>query len=763
MPAVSNTASVAGQDRQAIGNQPDETPATGGQTVGGGGGGGFINPMTTPGDMIAGGTVGIPIRIPGNATTRRKYLSQRGTGTASLTPAWTNGPMVNLIDENIIPAGAAGADLTAQINALLPTLPDHSAIYLPSTGNAWRIDGPVNVTNRILTWVGDGSNATVVITTSTTAAMFAISGGQYAMRGIQFTDNGGRVIGNPLTTIAGASSLSEACNVFDLYVLTSGDGFQLTGGAGWQAANVIMQSNVSSLPNGAGQKLLQLQGCTVGMTNCRIRNSTNGAPAMWVQGSTTSMQFSNCDFSGGGSLYAYTPTAISVSGSNLTVSLANTTGFYVDDYIVMTGMTSASYNGFWKITAVSANTSVTAVATPFYALPTGTGVVGSGKAETVPCCVLIDNTAGFNNESVFTNCMLEAQSAPTDPLSAAAYLQGTAGNTSMEGWAFSNCYFDYGWVGAMLTGTFSSGLGSAGLERISFSNIITLGELASIFISQVPGVQISNLQPGNVNKFSTPPSCGVYVYSGGVGTAVKSEGLMISNSLLGGTPVWNNILYSTQVCTYGIIIDGAIGTINVSGCILWGLTAPVLNNSGVTLTTDLGGGANQLLQGTSNPPTPVFVPYFSVLNGAVTGYIELTSNQMFTTGSGGEAPISWSAAGEDPAGVWSAGSPTILSVPAGTRHMQLGVTARWVANATNSRSLRIKDTTVSANTRAEDSKAACGITGIPTGHTPATAPLNVAALGIAGFVVNGIQDSGGNLDLIGSANFPTAVWYRLTP
>lgn len=50
--------------------------------------GGFTNPMTALGDMIYGGTSGVPTRLAGNTTNNVYYLSQLGTGTASNAPTW---------------------------------------------------------------------------------------------------------------------------------------------------------------------------------------------------------------------------------------------------------------------------------------------------------------------------------------------------------------------------------------------------------------------------------------------------------------------------------------------------------------------------------------------------------------------------------------------------------------------------------------------------------------------------------------------------
>lgn len=51
-------------------------------------GSGFINPMTTLGDIIYGGAAGTATRLAGNITTKQMFLTQTGTGSVSAAPAY---------------------------------------------------------------------------------------------------------------------------------------------------------------------------------------------------------------------------------------------------------------------------------------------------------------------------------------------------------------------------------------------------------------------------------------------------------------------------------------------------------------------------------------------------------------------------------------------------------------------------------------------------------------------------------------------------
>ena len=55
------------------------------------GSGGMANPMTTLGDSMYAGAGGAAMRLSGNTTTTRKFLTQTGTGSVSAAPAWGDG------------------------------------------------------------------------------------------------------------------------------------------------------------------------------------------------------------------------------------------------------------------------------------------------------------------------------------------------------------------------------------------------------------------------------------------------------------------------------------------------------------------------------------------------------------------------------------------------------------------------------------------------------------------------------------------------
>ena len=85
----------------------------------------FTNPMTTLGDIIAGGTGGAPTRTAGNTAANQAVLVQTGTGSASALPTWTNAPAIS---------GANFTAATVSVGAI-------SATGTPGSTNFLRGDG----------------------------------------------------------------------------------------------------------------------------------------------------------------------------------------------------------------------------------------------------------------------------------------------------------------------------------------------------------------------------------------------------------------------------------------------------------------------------------------------------------------------------------------------------------------------------------------------------------------------------------------------
>ena len=85
-----------------------------------------VNPMTTAGDTIFGGTAGVQTRLAGNTTATRKFLRQLGTGSASAAPAWDTltaadlpavpGSLIGLAPSGVTTGGTDRANIQGLLN-----------------------------------------------------------------------------------------------------------------------------------------------------------------------------------------------------------------------------------------------------------------------------------------------------------------------------------------------------------------------------------------------------------------------------------------------------------------------------------------------------------------------------------------------------------------------------------------------------------------------------------------------------------------------
>lgn len=86
--------------------------------------GGLVNPMITVGDMITGGSAGVPTRVAGNTTATKLYLTQTGDGTNSAAPVWAQitgteviGAALTKTDDQNVTLTLGGSATTALLRA----------------------------------------------------------------------------------------------------------------------------------------------------------------------------------------------------------------------------------------------------------------------------------------------------------------------------------------------------------------------------------------------------------------------------------------------------------------------------------------------------------------------------------------------------------------------------------------------------------------------------------------------------------------------
>lgn len=115
------------------------------------------------------------------------------------------------------------------------------------------------------------------------------------------------------------------------------------------------------------------------------------------------------------------------------------------------------------------------------------------------------------------------------------------------------------------------------------------------------------------------------------------------------------------------------------------LTGSVASDGQTPMTGDLNMNGNDITNAAAITAT-------GIVGAANTGrgaLVNLTTSQSIAPGLSGQA-VSWSGAVYDDATIWSGGSPTRLTVPAGFSRVQLQANIVWAANTTSVRRFWMK-------------------------------------------------------------------------
>ena len=131
-----------------------------------------LSPITTLGDLIYGNATVDNVRLAGNVTTTKKYLTQTGTGTISAAPAWdiiATGDLPSVIDAVKIADGSVTSTEFQYINTLssnAQTQLDGKQSSLPMVDTTGIVKGSVDAT-KIVRLEVDGltTGTTRVLTT----------------------------------------------------------------------------------------------------------------------------------------------------------------------------------------------------------------------------------------------------------------------------------------------------------------------------------------------------------------------------------------------------------------------------------------------------------------------------------------------------------------------------------------------------------------------------------------------------------------------
>lgn len=401
-----------------------------------------------------------------------------------------------------------------------------------AAGDAITINGPTYVSVRELTL------AASVTRTSTTYFLKVVSASETVIEDV--------VTGSATAAVSGGGIHLSGCNSPRLHAVRSNS---LTGSALRLAAVSGLAASDSTFATGA---------------------ALSTQPAVWLTGNATSNTFTNCHFGGCGPALSYNISGITSTGANFTVTTSATHALKADDFVVIRGASVAAYNDMWRIASVTATTIVvTSALNPGTATATGT-------AECVSACFYVDNSNGSCNESMIANCIFETGASPVYGI-AGAYFNGRngTGNTVVQGWTITGCYFDLGMIGLLIASMDANASHQMTAYGFSIGDNVFAGKARAIHLERVGGVTLDNNSldwpSGSYVLDKVSAMCGLYIYAGA--SDAQARGITVRGNNFGWPRDFG--YFGQNFATYGIVLDGAgIQDLVIVGNQIGGTTSP---------------------------------------------------------------------------------------------------------------------------------------------------------------------------------------------
>jgi len=565
-------------------------------------------------------------------------------GTAFIANGATTGTGQAYVDDSFafqaaIDAAAAKKNGTVYVPAGLWGVRNLSIAFANNPTIAIVGDGPEqsrlqnflvgNNTQPILSWFPGGGS---------------LKGPGY-ISGVAFKNYGNRALNSPILVFEAA----ERIVMTDVSVFSMYDCMSFTR-ANLHATNLFVASGTTN--NEYSGCCIKMVNCSAKATNCNIQSTAllsdrklpGVLPPIWLTGTATGHEWSNCSVTGAGTRFRAQPTSMTITSGSCFIDGIDGHTFQIGDYVVVDGATPSQFNGYFRVTAISG----TAVSADNPGADASADVTAA-YAMTVPCSVLVDNSLGSTNECSWIGGLVEAAGYPTLALSTAFYFDGRAhGNSgdafTISGWTISGTYIDIGRISMLITGGGKDGT-CYSTNRIDISNILSSGnsgdstssQLGEVWIEQAAGISISGMVGGG--SLVDADAKGVYVYSDGNPAHVICKGLRIKGSQIGCPASYNFAASPLTVCKYGLVFDGPITGVHISDCMIAGATAPVLAlNTAIDAAAIITSSGNQFLTGTSDPAASTVIP--TVASGGTISLpwndtINISGNTTINTINGG--------------------------------------------------------------------------------------------------------------------------------
>ena len=277
-----------------------------------------------------------------------------------------------------------------------------------------------------------------------------------------------------------------------------------------------------------------------------------------------------------------------------------------------------------------------------------------------PCAWFGATASGMNETSISGIFQDIGQGGTRSVNTCAIFVDGTTtyGTAKLQ---IHDSLWDIGDYGVVLKGVGSN------VQQVQISDCIGNNIHYGVWMTNARCIDISDCVTGGATTSQTQPTTNAFVYIGGSCNEVHVTGLDVRNTLDGGV-TW----------AYGVQIDGTSVTgVSVTSSKFGVVTSPIYLSSSAVTTQYLDFYNNSYAINNT---------YYGKTGARVT----LTSAQSIANDTGTPYAVTWGAAQPNDLAIWSSGSNTRLTVPAGIYKVRVYANIVWYSNNTGYRILLIQ-------------------------------------------------------------------------
>ena len=286
---------------------------------------------------------------------------------------------------------------------------------------------------------------------------------------------------------------------------------------------------------------------------------------------------------------------------------------------------------------------------------------GQYNSSSQYACAWFGATASGMNETSISGIFQDIGQGGTRSVNTCAiFVDGTTtyGTAKLQ---IHDSLWDIGDYGVVLKGVGSN------VQQVQISDCIGNNIHYGVWMTNARCIDISDCVTGGATTSQTQPTTNAFVYIGGSSNEVHLTGIDVRNTLDGGV-TW----------AYGVQIDGTSVTgVSVTSSKFGVVTSPIYLSSSAVTTQYLDFYNNSYAINNT---------YYGKTGARVT----LTSAQSIANDTGTPYAVTWGAAQPNDLAIWSSGSNTRLTVPAGIYKVRVYANIVWYSNNTGYRILLIQ-------------------------------------------------------------------------